>query len=654
MREEDTYCHLGVPTNFNKSRNPKKPSKKMWKKSTRAYSLLGRRSTPPRPSSTQDRLQRSGHTDKETREEMACLCRPAMRCSSSLLPKGEQEWCRLLHRILETLGFRPLMLHGDMARANRNKNLRKFKEESQSYMVATDVAGRGMDFREVSAVKNFDRPNVKEDYTRRVGRTAMAGNTGLAITLLPKSNKVDLGYMVKMLKNKILKEFKLGMSEEEVVQVYQERTDNAIRIGNAVVAELKKEQENEQMKRSLLQDHIAMHHRRVARRSTRPADLQKHHQDCSTVEKRAQKSAPSTRSKKTPGSDTAALEEPEHSTQPAAQEPISSETPTEPPVELDQQNPPYVAIEVVRTLASMAKDHGVCLLRHHVSVLAYADDLLIMAKDKESLQAPLDTTGDLAGKIGLHFKGPKCATLHLDCRKKRTTLPTTFCIQEHPRSSGHPDLSVHKPEHAIAYPLLTLHPRTANLSNERRGHVLSPWSTHQIQQAKEPRRSHQGNQGGCGKKSTTAYSLLGRRSTPPRPSSTQDSTWWQPRSANKASKTCGPAEAPNTTRIALRLKNGPKRAHHLRGARHLEATLRPWRSRNTRLSQRPISSETPTGLPQPPRSLAEDRRHQDLRLHKTRLHSSRFPDPQDFQGSGPADEETREEMAWPASAGQQR
>ncbi|UYV62247.1 DDX47 [Cordylochernes scorpioides] len=159
-----------------------------------------------------------------------------------------------LHRILKTLGFRPLMLHCDMARANRNKNLRKFKEESQSYMVATDVAGRGMDFREVSAVINFDRPNVKEDYTRRVGRTAMAGNTGLAITLLPKSNKVDLGYMVK---NKILKEFKLGMSEEEFVQVYQERTDNAIRIGNAVVAELKKEQENEQMKRSVPQEDSA-------------------------------------------------------------------------------------------------------------------------------------------------------------------------------------------------------------------------------------------------------------------------------------------------------------------------------------------------------------------------------------------------------------
>ncbi|UYV62278.1 hypothetical protein LAZ67_1008427 [Cordylochernes scorpioides] len=83
----------------------------------------------------------------------------------------------------------------------------------------------------------------------------------------------------------------------------------------------------------------------------------------------------------------------------------------------------------------MAKDHGVCLLGHYVSVLAYADDLLIMVKDKESLQAPLDTTGDLAGKIGLHFKGPKCATLHLDCRKKRTTLTRTFCIQEQPISA---------------------------------------------------------------------------------------------------------------------------------------------------------------------------------------------------------------------------
>ncbi|UYV63981.1 hypothetical protein LAZ67_2006243 [Cordylochernes scorpioides] len=104
-----------------------------------------------------------------------------------------------------------------------------------------------------------------------------------------------------------------------------------------------------------------------------------------------------------------------------------------------------VAIEViVRTLASMAKDHGVRLQGHYVSVLAYADDLLIMAKDKESLQALLDTTGDLAGKIGLHFKGPKCATLHLDCRKKRTTLPTTFCIQEQPISAmGEEDAYCH-------------------------------------------------------------------------------------------------------------------------------------------------------------------------------------------------------------------
>ncbi|UYV83161.1 hypothetical protein LAZ67_23000037 [Cordylochernes scorpioides] len=118
-----------------------------------------------------------------------------------------------------------------------------------------------------------------------------------------------------------------------------------------------------------------------------------------------------------------------------------------------------VAIEViVRTLASMAKDHGVCLLGHYLSVLAYADDLLIMAKNKESLQALLDTTGDLAGKIGLHFKGLKCATLHLGCRKKE-------------------DYSAHD----------LLHPRTANLSNERRGHgtkedvekfhssLLAPW-----------------------------------------------------------------------------------------------------------------------------------------------------------------------------------
>ncbi len=75
-----------------------------------------------------------------------------------------------------------LALHGDMEQYNRNDVLVQFANNSCCVLVATDVAARGLDIKELSMVVNYDLPHSHETYTHRIGRTARAGAEGLAFT----------------------------------------------------------------------------------------------------------------------------------------------------------------------------------------------------------------------------------------------------------------------------------------------------------------------------------------------------------------------------------------------------------------------------------------------------------------------------------------
>ena len=75
-----------------------------------------------------------------------------------------------------------LTLHGDMEQYDRNDVLVQFANNSCCVLVATDVAARGLDIKELSMVINYDLPHSHETYTHRIGRTGRAGAEGLAIT----------------------------------------------------------------------------------------------------------------------------------------------------------------------------------------------------------------------------------------------------------------------------------------------------------------------------------------------------------------------------------------------------------------------------------------------------------------------------------------
>jgi ATP-dependent RNA helicase RhlE len=89
-----------------------------------------------------------------------------------------------LSQQLERAGIRSAAIHGNKSQAARTRALADFKAGKLTALVATEVASRGLDIRELPQVVNYDLPHVPEDYVHRIGRTARAGNDGHAVSLV--------------------------------------------------------------------------------------------------------------------------------------------------------------------------------------------------------------------------------------------------------------------------------------------------------------------------------------------------------------------------------------------------------------------------------------------------------------------------------------
>jgi ATP-dependent RNA helicase RhlE len=85
---------------------------------------------------------------------------------------------------LESCGIRAAAIHGNKSQGARVRALADFKANKVTALVATEVAARGLDIRELPQVVNYELPNVPEDYVHRIGRTARAGAAGCAVSLV--------------------------------------------------------------------------------------------------------------------------------------------------------------------------------------------------------------------------------------------------------------------------------------------------------------------------------------------------------------------------------------------------------------------------------------------------------------------------------------
>jgi len=123
---------------------------------------------------------------------------------------------RLQHTLSKSYNIEAL--HGDLSQAQRERVLDDFRSKKVPYLIATDVAARGLDIPQVSHVFNFDMPNDVETFIHRVGRTARAGAHGKAINIVLPEEINELAVIEHGAKIKIPRSYYRGsMSEEQAI-----------------------------------------------------------------------------------------------------------------------------------------------------------------------------------------------------------------------------------------------------------------------------------------------------------------------------------------------------------------------------------------------------------------------------------------------------
>lgn len=141
--------------------------------------------------------------DREQPQQAIVFCRTKI---------GTEKLYRRLQKKMQSVAC----LHGDMSQGARDSVMQGFRENRHTFLVATDVVGRGIDVSGISHIINYDVPHLSEDYVHRVGRTGRMGREGVAYTFVTLEEGHYLTDIEKMI-NKLLKRDHIeGIDEPDV------------------------------------------------------------------------------------------------------------------------------------------------------------------------------------------------------------------------------------------------------------------------------------------------------------------------------------------------------------------------------------------------------------------------------------------------------
>ncbi|MEM9918418.1 MAG: DEAD/DEAH box helicase [Bacteroidota bacterium] len=115
---------------------------------------------------------------------------------------------RMVKTITDSLkkkGFPTDMISSDLEQKEREKALQSFKAKNTQILVATDILARGIDIKEISLVINYDVPQDAEDYVHRVGRTARADSTGVALTFITEKDQHKFHNIEQLIEQEVRK-----------------------------------------------------------------------------------------------------------------------------------------------------------------------------------------------------------------------------------------------------------------------------------------------------------------------------------------------------------------------------------------------------------------------------------------------------------------
>ncbi len=144
-----------------------------------------------------------GREPHEKRELLRRLLRDAKDLQNAIIFCNRKREVALLYKSLQKHGFAVGALHGDMDQPARTAALDQFRKGEIPLLVASDVAARGLDIPAVSHIFNFDVPHHADDYVHRIGRTARAGRTGTAISIVTPLDQKSMTAIEKLIGQEI-------------------------------------------------------------------------------------------------------------------------------------------------------------------------------------------------------------------------------------------------------------------------------------------------------------------------------------------------------------------------------------------------------------------------------------------------------------------
>ncbi|MBM3520165.1 MAG: DEAD/DEAH box helicase [Alphaproteobacteria bacterium] len=160
-----------------------------------------------RPASTAEtivqHLVKVPHDAKLKREALRTLLRSQTNVKNAIIFANRKTTVALLDKSLRVHGFSVGALHGDMDQQARIRTLAAFRANEITFLIASDVAARGLDIPEVSHVFNFDVPIHAEDYVHRIGRTGRAGREGHAFTMATREEAKYVSAIETLIKKDI-------------------------------------------------------------------------------------------------------------------------------------------------------------------------------------------------------------------------------------------------------------------------------------------------------------------------------------------------------------------------------------------------------------------------------------------------------------------
>lgn len=125
------------------------------------------------------------------------------KCTNAIIFCNRKSDVDIVAKSLKKYGYDAAPIHGDLDQSQRTRTLDGFRAGDLRFLVASDVAARGLDVPAVSHVFNFDVPSHAEDYVHRIGRTGRAGRDGAAIMICVPRDEKNLADIETLVQNEI-------------------------------------------------------------------------------------------------------------------------------------------------------------------------------------------------------------------------------------------------------------------------------------------------------------------------------------------------------------------------------------------------------------------------------------------------------------------